>query len=129
MRNEKELPMSVVNRIIFRLKTLYGSKFVDAWDCVTPAEMAKAWAEGLAGMSTDELKRGIDECMKRPFPPTLPEFRLLCTQHGARQDEMKRQTPEERAAEYAQCREAAVRHLPNLMENVQKLAEKRRMQA
>lgn len=42
--------------------------------------MKRTWAEALAGYSPDEIKRGLEACLTRVFPPTLPEFLMLCRQ-------------------------------------------------
>jgi hypothetical protein len=36
------------------------------------------WADALAGYSADEIRRGLGLCQTRIFPPTLPEFLMLC---------------------------------------------------
>ena len=59
----------------------YGSKFADLWKGCDLANVKTVWADELAGYSADEIKRGIDGCRTRPFPPTLPEFLLLCRPH------------------------------------------------
>src|SRR5690606_32532933 len=38
----------------------------------------EVWAEALADYSVDEIKHGIDACLTRDWPPTLPEFLKLC---------------------------------------------------
>jgi len=38
------------------------------------------WAKGLAGLTAEELGRGLESCITRsdPWPPVLAEFRALC---------------------------------------------------
>lgn len=57
---------------------VYGQKFQDQWRGVPPAEMIAVWSMGLAGYTPLEVQRGLAACMTRIWPPTLPEFMLLC---------------------------------------------------
>jgi len=54
----------------------YGTLFADRWRGMNLGEVKAAWASKLADLSPGELKRGIDALPG--FPPTLPEFALLC---------------------------------------------------
>lgn len=60
------------------LMVVYGQKFTDQWRGVTLGEMKAVWSMALAGYSTEEVQRGLKACMSRIWPPTLPEFLLLC---------------------------------------------------
>lgn len=40
--------------------------------------MVSEWAQGLAGMSSAEVERGMAECRTRRFAPSLGEFAQLC---------------------------------------------------
>ncbi len=60
------------------LMVVYGQKFTDQWRGVTLAEMKAVWSMALAGYTTEEVQRGLTACMSRVWPPTLPEFLLLC---------------------------------------------------
>lgn len=57
---------------------LYGARFVRMWEEVEPARMKATWAEALAGFSVREVHQGLAACREKPWPPTLPEFLLLC---------------------------------------------------
>lgn len=72
------IPVAWAARIIDRMKALYGAKFADQWGALDPEAMAWAWAEELSGYSGEEIARGLKACRQRPFPPTLPEFLVLC---------------------------------------------------
>jgi len=60
------------------LTARYGSKFVAQWDGtnVSPLRVKHIWADGLKGLTVNEIRAGLAACGK--FPPTLPEFRDLC---------------------------------------------------
>ncbi len=72
------LPAAWIERLFSRLVGFYGSKFADLWKGTDLAMVKQVWAETLAGYTPEEIKRGIDACLSRPFPPTLPEFLMLC---------------------------------------------------
>jgi hypothetical protein len=56
----------------------YGKKFTDQWGATNSDELIAFWADGLAGFSHAELKRGKEALDGREWPPTLPEFKKLC---------------------------------------------------
>lgn len=60
------------------LMVVYGQKFTDQWRGVTLGEMKAVWSMALIGYTTEEVQRGLSACMSRVWPPTLPEFLLLC---------------------------------------------------
>lgn len=41
-------------------------------------DVRRTWAEHLAGFTKRELQRGLAAVSERKFPPTLPEFKMLC---------------------------------------------------
>lgn len=72
------LPLAWVERLFARFASMYGARFLDLWRDVDHAELKQAWAEELGGLSVAEIKRGLDACSSKTFPPTLPEFIQLC---------------------------------------------------
>jgi hypothetical protein len=72
------LPTSWIERLFDRLSGFYGSKFGDLWRGCDIESVKRTWAEALAGYSPDEIKHGLNACLSRIFPPTLPEFLMLC---------------------------------------------------
>lgn len=70
--------MRWVERIFERLTMRYGAKFADQWRDIDATALWQAWAEDLAGYTGPEIGRGMDACKARAWPPTLPEFMLLC---------------------------------------------------
>lgn len=72
------LPVEWVDRLFSRMAACYGARFVDQWRDFDQATLKAAWAEELAGYTGTEIKRGLDGMKGRPWPPTLPEFMLLC---------------------------------------------------
>ena len=57
---------------------MYGTRFAQQWHGIDPTEVKEAWGEGLAGVTAGEIATALRSCLKREWPPTLPEFRSLC---------------------------------------------------
>lgn len=76
--NPPALPDEWAERIFRKLENLYTAKFIDSLGGIPRARVKQAWAEELATYSAAEIKRGLDACLSRPWPPTLPEFLTLC---------------------------------------------------
>jgi len=72
------LPDSWIERIFRRMENFYGAKWVDSLGGIDRERVKQAWAEELAGFEVDELKAGLDAIRSRVWPPSLPEFMLLC---------------------------------------------------
>lgn len=56
----------------------YGAKFADAWLGISQEKMKEHWAGKLGGYTPEEIARGIEQLDTRPWPPTQPEFLMLC---------------------------------------------------
>lgn len=78
LHQQDPIPATWIDRIFARLNSMYGSRFADMWAGTNMAEWKSTWADGLQGYSVDEIKRGLAECMKSDWPPTLPQFLKLC---------------------------------------------------
>ncbi len=100
-RENPSLPNSWVERLFAVMAAHYGARFADAWHGADPEEMKAAWAQKLAGLTAEQIRRGIDALDQCKFPPTLPEFIALCRQYTPEAHRLKlpppRLTPEERA--------------------------------
>lgn len=72
------LKTETVVAILGKLHARYGAKFADMWQGVPQDKLAAEWAAELAGFTPDEIRRGMDACRTRVWPPTLPEFAALC---------------------------------------------------
>lgn len=77
-RGRPQLRRDIIERLLLRLAALYGVKFNEAYASLPMANLTQLWAEELASFSLDELNRGINGCRLREWPPTLPEFMVLC---------------------------------------------------
>lgn len=67
-----------IDRLWERLVSRYGSRFTDMWRGIDPDKLKQAWSEEMAGYTADELRRGLEACKAKDWPPTLPEFLKLC---------------------------------------------------
>lgn len=72
------LPDAWAERIFQRMENFYLSKWVDSFGSIPRERVKQAWAEELAEYTADEIKRGLEACRTRQWPPTLPEFLLMC---------------------------------------------------
>jgi len=57
---------------------LYGAKFAQQWEGLTPRELKDSWNQKLACLDEAQVRHGLVACMTREWPPTLPEFVKLC---------------------------------------------------
>lgn len=64
--------------VVSELRLLYGAKFAQAWEGLTPREVKDSFNQKLAGFTEAEARVGLVACLGRDWPPTLPEFMRLC---------------------------------------------------
>lgn len=72
------LPERWTEKIFRRMENFYGAKWHDSLGGIPRDRVRQAWGEELADYAPDEIARGLDGCRGRVWPPTLPEFLLLC---------------------------------------------------
>lgn len=72
------LPKKWGQRIIDIMKLEYGQKFVGQWGGLDESQISDYWASELSRFSVDEIRRGISAMKASQWPPTLPEFRIMC---------------------------------------------------
>jgi hypothetical protein len=65
------------------MAAIYGFRWTSAYGEDANTIAGREWAVGLATMTLDQIKRGIDACNdghgpEDGWPPTLPQFRELC---------------------------------------------------
>jgi hypothetical protein len=64
--------------VVREMHLLYGAKFAQQWEGLTPRELKDSWNQKLAGLDEPQVRRGLMACLAREWPPTLPEFLKLC---------------------------------------------------
>lgn len=73
------LKLAWIEDLFGRLTASVGSSMFTAVYAGADPEVVKAqWAEGLAILTVDEVKRGLAATRTRKFPPNLGEFLHLC---------------------------------------------------
>lgn len=63
------------------MSELFGSRWLEYVELAGGTERTAAlWQAGLAGIGAEEIRRGLDACLKsgKDWPPTLPVFRSMC---------------------------------------------------
>lgn len=62
------------------MAAIYGHRWVSSYGDDPRSMTGDTWAAGLAGLTGEQLARGLEACIatSEPWPPTLPEFRVLC---------------------------------------------------
>ena len=77
------LTLENIDRLISKMRAMYGHKFDQQWKGVNPQELSETFLECLEGLSVEELRAGLTRMKREPWPPTIPEFRQWCEQGGA----------------------------------------------
>lgn len=74
------LPMAWIDRIFSHMGAMYGSKFADLWRDTDQLAVKALWAEKLGGFidHPKAIKSALDSLDDKLWPPTLPEFLILC---------------------------------------------------
>lgn len=67
-----------IDSLFAQFEPLYGARLADMWRGSDIARVKQTWREALSGFRVGEVKAGLLACRARPWPPTLPEFLLLC---------------------------------------------------
>jgi hypothetical protein len=77
----KDKRSALTDRLFERLAAMYGKAWFDTWADVPMADVKDAWASGLASFSPYRIKGALEACLQTcRFPPSLPEFAILCQQ-------------------------------------------------
>jgi hypothetical protein len=75
-----------IESLFARFTAIWPQVWLDITATVDPAILAHEWSLGLAGLSGEEIKRGIDHCRAHSrFPPSIAEFRSACRPGTAEQ--------------------------------------------
>lgn len=68
----------VAEALVEWLSGALGARFIDLYRGVDPAVVVDTWAQGITGYTPGEILRGMTAALRSKFPPTLPEFLLMC---------------------------------------------------
>lgn len=74
------LPSTLANveALFLELAAIYGARFADMWRNTDVAHVKRVWGRALSGFRMGEVRQGLLRCQRKSWPPTLPEFLLLC---------------------------------------------------
>ncbi|AZW14226.1 hypothetical protein CS344_20140 [Bordetella bronchiseptica] len=64
--------------VVSEMRLMYGAKFGQQWQGLTPRELKDSWDQKLTGMTEAEIRAGLVACLSRDWPPTVPEFLRMC---------------------------------------------------
>lgn len=67
-----------VVRMTQKMRAIYGRKFDQQWEKISPSELVDVFQQATADLTAEELRRGFAALMSREWPPTVPEFVKLC---------------------------------------------------
>lgn len=77
----KALPSAWVERLFARFSTMYGSKLASLWEGSDIDAVKADWAHDLRMFGGSQILWAIEQCKEtHKFPPTSPEFYILCKQ-------------------------------------------------
>lgn len=75
----KTVTIAGIEALFSEFEALYGVRFADMWRGTDIAYVKSLWAKALSGLSVREVRTGLDQCRFKPWPPSLPEFLVLCS--------------------------------------------------
>lgn len=78
LANAEHVESTLGALVVREMRLLYGAKFAQQWQGLSPRELRESWDQKLAGLNETQVRRGLAACHLRDWPPTLPEFLRLC---------------------------------------------------
>lgn len=84
-------PLQMVETVFSHMAAIYGNKFNDLWRGINPDDVKGMWANKLSEFEAFDIKYALNLLIDIKYPPTLPEFYLMCRQGRA---ERVKQTPQ-----------------------------------
>jgi hypothetical protein len=111
-----------VDTLFARFTAIWPAAMADRLATIPRADHAHEWELGLVGLSAEQIKHGINRARREsPWPPSIAEFRALCT--DGRSAEQRAFDARAAAADaehalptktWAETRESGRRHLREL---------------
>jgi hypothetical protein len=74
----KPASLANVEALFAQFEALYGARFAQMWKGTDLSVVKTTWGKALSGFTVREVKAGLLACRTKPWPPTLPEFLVLC---------------------------------------------------
>jgi len=75
---EGAIPLAWVESLFKRMAAAYGALLADQWRGQDTGTVKRLWAIELGKVTVEELTHGVQQLGTRKWPPTLPEFVLMC---------------------------------------------------
>jgi hypothetical protein len=98
------LPRTWIAALFNRLRSIYGSRLEQAYGTVDSEDLVMIWSQTLAPYSGADLKmalEGVGDSYPE-YPPTLPQFRMLCRDAHNRNFRAQSRLTDERRPEMPQ---------------------------
>ena len=64
-----------IRTLWMRMTEIYGNQWIKAHG---DYDENNTWLKGLTGVTPSQVANGLSKCLTLIWPPSLPEFRLLC---------------------------------------------------
>lgn len=77
-QDQPAVPLHWVESLFSRMQLYYGNRFLDMFCNANMDDVKLVWAQQMALLTEDELRRGVAALIAREWPPSLPEFVKLC---------------------------------------------------
>jgi hypothetical protein len=75
--SKTDLPKAWVSALFKKFQARYGHKWTTAIEGIEEIAVNE-WAEGLSGVTGEQIKRGLSEWAEA-WPPSMGEFKAACT--------------------------------------------------
>jgi hypothetical protein len=72
------MPRRWIEKLFEMMAMSYGRKFLDMWGENDLEEQKRYWAQRLGTVTAKQMQAGVSKMEKLAWPPTLPEFKMLC---------------------------------------------------
>lgn len=115
-----------VERLFQRFEDYYGSKWAAQYGDFPRDRVKRTWAEELGGFADkpEAIASALESQKTNPFPPTLPEFLMLCREAARRIGDNK---PSPLALEHKLTPEDVAKNKERLESIMRNLTDAKRM--
>lgn len=73
------MPSDATKKLLLKFAVIWGKTWGDQIAGIPYRSLEETWAEGLAGLTGDQLKTGLEHVTKTcKWPPSIAEFRAAC---------------------------------------------------
>jgi hypothetical protein len=109
----------MIERLFEKFESIYGEKFRRMWENTDPEMMNATWATALGSFERKHIVQAIGYLEQdNPYPPTLPEFTVLCKRAKGSQQPMYQPAPKLPAPDFSDATEAAKQRCLAMLESL-----------